>query len=306
MANETKKYASLDNLQTFKENIDEKFVTKVDANELSKTIDKKLDASNYVIDSALSSTSENPVQNKVINEEFDAIAVAMNALELAIDDKADAEKVNEIDTTVTKIIDGTTPVAIANNLGTETVGGETQPIYLLDGVAQTTRKYAGGTLVNMNASELSGSKATFFAPTNGGTSGYILRANGQYGSPSWIQKVPIANGGTNATTASDARTNLEVYSKDEVNAELVTKSDTNHTHVITDVENLESSLNAKVSTTTTVNSKALSSNITLSASDVGADVSGSASSALSSAKTYTDEQVATKTLVQMIIWGDDD
>lgn len=44
----------------------------------------------------------------------------------------------------------------------------------------------------------------------------------------------------------------------------------------------------KVDKTTTVNGKALSSNITLSASDVGADASGTANTALASAKAYTD------------------
>lgn len=43
-----------------------------------------------------------------------------------------------------------------------------------------------------------------------------------------------------------------------------------------------------VPTSRTVNGKLLSSNITLSASDVGADTTGSASAALASAKSYTD------------------
>ena len=54
---------------------------------------------------------------------------------------------------------------------------------------------------------------------------------------------------------------------------------------------VNSALSGKVPTSRTVNGKALSSNITLSASDVGADVAGSASTALSSAKTYTDEKI---------------
>ena len=46
-----------------------------------------------------------------------------------------------------------------------------------------------------------------------------------------------------------------------------------------------------VPTSRTINGKALSANITLSASDVGADVAGSAESALTSAKSYTDSQI---------------
>lgn len=56
---------------------------------------------------------------------------------------------------------------------------------------------------------------------------------------------------------------------------------------------INSALGGKVPTTRTVNGKALSSNISLTASDVGADASGSASSALASAKTYADEAAAT-------------
>ena len=64
-----------------------------------------------------------------------------------------------------------------------------------------------------------------------------------------------------------------------------------HSHAIADVTDLQKTLNAKVPTTRTVNGKALSSNITLAASDVGADASGSAASALASAKSYTDAEI---------------
>ena len=56
----------------------------------------------------------------------------------------------------------------------------------------------------------------------------------------------------------------------------------------------------------TVNGKALDTDITLVASDVGADASGSASSALSEAIIYTDNAVAQKTQVQIITWEADD
>ena len=48
----------------------------------------------------------------------------------------------------------------------------------------------------------------------------------------------------------------------------------------------------KVPETRTINGKALTDNITLTAKDVGADASGSATNALTSAKQYTDTQVA--------------
>jgi hypothetical protein len=65
-----------------------------------------------------------------------------------------------------------------------------------------------------------------------------------------------------------------------------------HSHAIADVTDLQKTLNAKVPTTRTVNGKALSADITLSASDVGADASGSANTALNNAKVYTDAEIA--------------
>ena len=59
------------------------------------------------------------------------------------------------------------------------------------------------------------------------------------------------------------------------------------------VENkaVKAALDAKVNKTTTINGKALSGNISLTPSDIGADASGAASSALESAKSYADTQL---------------
>ena len=55
------------------------------------------DISDYEIDSQLSKDSTNPVQNKVLDAEFEAIATSMNALESAIDEKADLSSIPSID-----------------------------------------------------------------------------------------------------------------------------------------------------------------------------------------------------------------
>lgn len=86
-----KKYVSLSKLQTFLENLNNKFA----ALSHKHTINDITDYESIVADSALSSTSTNPVQNKVINEEFEAIATSMNALDLAIDGKADASHTHD-------------------------------------------------------------------------------------------------------------------------------------------------------------------------------------------------------------------
>lgn len=144
-----KKYASLSTLQTFLDNLRTTFANLSHKHTLS-------DLTDYKVDTALSSTSTNPVQNAVLNAEFDEIAVSMQALDLALDGKSDSTHNHDEDYS-----------KIGHNH---------------DGV---------------------------YAPSS-------------------------------------------------------------HTHTIANVTNLQSSLDAKVPNTRTVNGKALSSNITLSASDVSA------------------------------------
>lgn len=78
-----KTYVSLSKLSTFLDNLKKTFASSSHKHTVS-------DITDYVVDSSLSSTSTNPIQNKVLNEEFDSIATAMNALETAIDSKADS------------------------------------------------------------------------------------------------------------------------------------------------------------------------------------------------------------------------
>lgn len=78
-----KKYASLSTLNTFLDNLKDTFAALSHKHTMS-------DLTDYKVDTALSPTSTNPVQNKVVDAEFDAIATAMGALETAIDGKANA------------------------------------------------------------------------------------------------------------------------------------------------------------------------------------------------------------------------
>lgn len=48
------------------------------------------------------------------------------------------------------------------------------------------------------------SSTTLFAPTSAGTSGYILKSNGS-GAPTWLQTLPVANGGTGNTAMTTNR-----------------------------------------------------------------------------------------------------
>ena len=78
------------------------------------------------------------------------------------------------------------------------------------------------------------------------------------------------------------------------------KANSAHIHAISDVTNLQTTLDEKVPDSRTINGMALSNNITLSASDVGADASGSADEALISAKEYTNTEV---TAIKNIWYG---
>lgn len=78
------KYVSPSRLSLFLDNLKSIFSPLVHTHKIS-------DISDYVVDDALSSTSNNPVANKAIDAEFDAIGDAMGALELAIDGKADSD-----------------------------------------------------------------------------------------------------------------------------------------------------------------------------------------------------------------------
>lgn len=87
MANDSKKYVSLNRLQTFLENLTDKFAALSHKHTMSDITD--ISDIRIEVDTELSSTSNNPVANSALNAEFDAIGNAMGALELSIDGKAD-------------------------------------------------------------------------------------------------------------------------------------------------------------------------------------------------------------------------
>lgn len=127
-------------------------------------------------------------------------------------------------------------------------------------------------------------------------------------------------------TISDQNTKNTTFQNlinDNANA-ISSKADKTHKHAISDITNLQSSLDSKASashshtvdaslsststnpvqnkvvnaaldskvpTNRTINGKPLSANVTLNASDVGADASGSANTALTNAKSYTDTKI---------------
>ena len=84
-----KKYVSLSKLETFLDNLKTTFASLGHKHTIN-------DITDYKVDNVLSDTSTNPVQNAVLNAEFDAISDAMGALEQVVDTKVGAEHPHSI------------------------------------------------------------------------------------------------------------------------------------------------------------------------------------------------------------------
>ncbi len=84
--------------------------------------------------------------------------------------------------------------------GSIPVGSSTQPVYTnANGQVLACNDYAGGTALTLNGGSKAAGTASIYAPTTSGTNTYILKSNGENASPTWIQAVPVANGGTGKT-----------------------------------------------------------------------------------------------------------
>ena len=93
----------------------------------------------------------------------------------------------------------------AVKLDTSTAGSSTQPVYFSSGKPTAGSTYAGGTKVTLNGTAKGASTASFYAPTDVGTSGQILTSNGS-GAPSWKTFSSMA-----ASAVTTASTDLNNY-----------------------------------------------------------------------------------------------
>lgn len=117
-------------------------------------------------------------------------------------------------------------------------------------------------------------------------------SNDGFMSKDMVIKLNNIESNANKYTLPSAGTNLggvKTGGDVTITAGEITVNDDSHNHVVGNVDGLEELLDSKVPTSRTINGKALTANIALSASDIGADSKGSAEAALSSAKTYTNQ-----------------
>lgn len=234
MANENEnKYAGLEALGQFLTNLHGVFAPKNHS---------------HTVDSAMSSTSTNPVQNKVIDAEFDAVSTAMGILEAEIDKKSDAGH--------------------NHNTAYDTKGAASSALSEAKEYVDTVASGKASTEHNHDDDyDAIGAANTALASAKGYTD---TKVNGLASTSSVNTSISTHN--TSTTAHGDIR-------------ELITTLSTN----------VQTQLDAKVPANRTVNGKALSSNITLSASDVGADAAGTAETksndAYISSVNYTDEAI---------------
>lgn len=349
-----KKYVSLSKLSTFLDNLKSTFSTLSHKHTIS-------DITDYQVDTELSSTSTNPVQNKVIDAEFDAMSDAMGALELAIDSKANSSHSHDdryyTEAEVDTLLEGKSDSNHNHDSVYDTKGSADDALASAKEYTNTKTSGLASTATVENAISTHSTstsahndirvliadlteKLNAFLDVDDATTDQLSEVltliNNNKGTLESLttNKINVSDIVNNLTTNSTSKVLSAAQGVmikgliDALDAEIDTKANTSHihtiaditnlqstldgkaasghTHSIDDIPNLKSSLNEKVPTTRTINNKALSSNITLNASDVDADESGSASMALSNANTYTDNAVAQKTQVQIITWGADD
>ena len=105
-------------------------------------------------------------------------------------------------------IDNELTVLSKINLITTPAGSSTAPIYINSNGKITPTTYGGGTRVSLNGTSKGGLTASFYAPTSGGTSGYILKSNGS-DAPSWNE----SGYNIKVSTSTSITPNYEEYYK---------------------------------------------------------------------------------------------
>ena len=116
---------------------------------------------------------------------------------VVIDDQGQLSSIASTSGTVTSVT-ATSPLSVTTGTTTPAISLGTVPV-TKGGTGTLTAPTQGGVIY--------ASSTSAYASTTAGTSGYLLQSNGT-SAPSWLDIVPLANGGTGATTAAGARTAL--------------------------------------------------------------------------------------------------
>ena len=233
---------------------------------MSATDKTKLDgiatgANKTTVDSALSSTSTNPVQNKVVN-------TAISNLNTLVGDTA-------VSTQITNAIDEITPASIGAATSSHTHSGYASTSH--------THNYAGSSSAGGAANSVANSMTVQLnSGTTEGTNKFTFNGSAAKSvniTPSTIGAAASSHG----THVSYSSTNPVMDGTASVgSASTVARSD--HKHPTDTTRAAASDLTSHTGNTSNPHK--------VTAAQVGADPSGSASSALASAKAYTDNEIS--------------
>ena len=253
------------------EGLDEKLDTKVDSvneeglstndyttEEKEKLAGIETGANKTIVDSALSSTSANPVQNKIINTKFDSI-------QADIDSKVDAVAGKGLSTNdLTATLKSNYDAAYTHSQQAHAPSGAEKNVII--GIQKN------GTDLTVNSSTR---KVNITVPIK--TSDLTNDSNFATTTDldAKVDKVTGKGLSTNdyTTTEKDKLAAIENGANKTVVDTALNSTSTNPVQnkvINTKINSIQSDINSKVPSTRTVNGKALSANITLSASDVGA------------------------------------
>lgn len=256
-----KKYVSLSKLSTFLDNLKNTFA----ALSHKHTMSDITDYTGVAVDSELSNTSTNPVQNKVIDAEFDAMADAMGALELAIDGKADAahthddryytetevnNKLSEINTSITNITSGSTVVKEAEHAtSADTATNATNANHAVSADSATSATTAES--ATKASQDGNGKVIADTYETKSDASAKLTEAKSYADTAANTVKNDLLNGAGEAYDTLKELADLIDANEDAIGAlETVAtgKADKVHTHAISDVTDLQETLDAKANT----------------------------------------------------------
>mgnify|MGYP003289172305 CR=1 FL=1 len=146
---------------------------------------------------------------------------------------------------------------------------------------------ASGAEVNQNAfSNIKIGDTTVSADSKTDTLTLVAGSNITLTPDTTNDKVTISATNTTYEAAGSALGLVKSGGDVSISSGVITVNDDSHYHIISNVDGLQSALDAKVPTARTINKKALTANISLTASDVGADPSGAASGVQSNLDTH--------------------
>lgn len=91
----------------------------------------------------------------------------------------------------------------------QTLGTINQPVYLSAGTITAGSTYAGGTLVNLNGSNMGATAVNIYAATSSGTLGQFLISSGENNAPTWVSNITVP-GTLNVTGQTTLNDNVTV------------------------------------------------------------------------------------------------